>query len=167
MLRQFQRILYVDPEVTDRVLDLGVSKQNLDRAKIASRLVNHCSLRASKRMSSVVLTPQPNGRHPLVNQPGILWSAEVIGVVDSTGKRIVIDSSSPTLKPGKQACPDLGRNLELNWTSSFLLDDHGTSTNFLACDERPNFDLDEIATSELAVDSEIEQRAVSHSSLSV
>ncbi len=95
MLLQFQRILYVNPEVTDLVLDLGVSKQNLNRAKIASRLVNHCSLRASKRMSSVVLTPQSNGRHPLVNQPSILSSAEVIGVVDTTGKRIVIDSSSP------------------------------------------------------------------------
>ena len=91
----------------------------------------------------------------------------MIGVVDPTGKGIVINCSSPSLKPGKQACPDLGRDLELYWTSSLLLNDHGTSSNFLACHEGPNFDLNEIAASELAIDGEIEQRAVSHSPLSV
>lgn len=161
MLRQFQRIFYVDSEVPDRVLDLSVSEQNLDRTKIARRLVNHCGLRASKRVCSIVLAPQTNGSHPFVNQPGILSSAEMIGVVAPTGKGIVIDCSSPPLKPGKQACPDLGRNLKLYRTSSLLLNDHGTSSNFLACDEGANFDLNEIAASELAVDSEIEQRTVS------
>lgn len=91
----------------------------------------------------------------------------MLGVINSTGKGVVIDSSSPTLKLGKQACPDLGRDLELYWTSSLLLNDHGTSPNFLACDEGPNFDLNEIAASKFAVDGEIEQGAVSHSPLSI
>ena len=76
--------------------------------------------------------------------------------MDPTGKGIVIDCSSPSLKPGKQACPDLGRDLELYGSSSPLLADHGTSSNILTCDEGPNFDLYEIAASELTVDDEIE-----------
>jgi hypothetical protein len=37
----------------------------------------------------------------------------------------------------------------------------------LARDEGPDFDFDQIATAELAVDGEIEQRTISHPSFSV
>lgn len=53
----------------------------------------------------------------------------MLGVINSTGKGVVIDSSSPTLKLGKQACPDLGRDLELYWTSSLLLNDRKRSAD--------------------------------------
>ena len=167
MLRQFQRIFYVDPEVPDRILDLGVSEQNLDRTKIARRLIDHRGLRTSKRVCSIVLAPQTNRGHPFVNKPGILSSAEMIGVVDPTGEGIVIDRSSPPPKPGKHASPDLSRDLELYGTSGLLLNDHGTSSNFRACHKGSNFDLNEIAAAELAVDGKIEQRSISYSPLSV
>lgn len=40
----------VDPKIPDCILDLGVPTQNLGRTKIARRSVNHCGLRASKRV---------------------------------------------------------------------------------------------------------------------
>jgi hypothetical protein len=39
LLSQEQRILHVDTKMSDRVLNLGVPKQDLDGADIASRLV--------------------------------------------------------------------------------------------------------------------------------
>jgi hypothetical protein len=105
-LGKFQCILYVNAEITNCVLDLGVAKQDLDRSKVASGLVDHGSLRSPKRMRAIILPPQPNRSDPLIDQSGVLPSAEMIGVADSTRKGIVIDRSSPSLKPGKQTCPD-------------------------------------------------------------
>ena len=83
----------------------------------------------------------------------------MICVIDPTGKGIVNDRSSPPLKPGTQGGPDLGRNL--------LLNDHRASANLFARDEGSDFDFNEIAVAELAVDGEIEQRTISHSPFSV
>lgn len=61
----------------------------------------------------------------------------MISVVDATGKGIVIDCSSPSLKPGEQTSSDIGRNLELHGSSGLLLNDHRASSNFLARNESP------------------------------
>lgn len=118
-------------------------------------------------MRTVILPTKPDRRHPLIDQPGVLPSAEMISVVDATGKGIVIDSSSPSLQPGKQTSSDLGRNFELHGSSSLLLDDHRASSNFVASDECPDFKFDQIAAAELAVDGEIEKRSISHPSFTV
>jgi hypothetical protein len=166
-LGQFQCILNVDAEIPDCVLNLGMAKKDLDRSKVTSGLVDHGSLRSPEGMRAVILPTQPNRSNPLIDQSGVLPSAEMIGVVYSTGKGIVIDCSSPSLKPSKQTSPDLGRNLELHRASSLLLDDHRASSNFVARDEGPDFDFYQIAAAELAVDGKIEQRTISHPSLSV
>lgn len=113
MLCQFQRFLYVDAEIPYRVLDLGVGEQDLDRAKITGGLVDHRSVRTPKGVRAVIFTRQPNGSDPFLDQPGVLASAEMIDMIDSAWKGIVIDCSSPSLQPGKQTCPDIDRKLEL------------------------------------------------------
>lgn len=156
-LCQFQCILNIDAEIPDCVLNLGMAKQDLDRSKVTSCLIDHGSLRSPKGMRPVVLPTQPNSSDPLIDQSGVLPSAEMICVVYSTGKGIVIDCSSSSLKPCKQISSDLGRNLELHGASSLLLDDHRTSSNFVARDEGPDFHFYQIAAAELAVDGKIEQ----------
>jgi hypothetical protein len=91
----------------------------------------------------------------------------MVSVVDATGKGIVIDCSSPSLEPGKQTSSDLGRNFELHWSSSLLLDDSRPSSNVVAGDECPDFQLYQIAAAELAVDGKIEKRPISHPSFTV
>lgn len=91
----------------------------------------------------------------------------MISVVDATGKDIVIDCSSPSLKPGKQTSSDLGRSFELHGSSSLLLDDHRPSSNIVARDECPDFQLYQIAAAEFAVDGKIEKRPISHPSFTV
>ena len=48
---------------------------------------------------------------------------------------------------------------------SLLLDDHGADSNFLTCDEGSDLDLNKTAASELTVDREIKQRAISQAPL--
>lgn len=87
-------------EQTGSRLSGGMTKQDLDRSKAAGGLIDHGSLRSPQGMRAVILPTQPNRRHPLIDRSGVLPRAEMIGVVDATRKGIVIDCSSPSLKPG-------------------------------------------------------------------
>ncbi len=110
---------------------------------------------------------QPDRRHPLIDQSGVLPSAKVISVANATGKGIVIDCSSPSLKPGKQTSSDLRRDFELHGSSSFLLDDRRPSSNVVTSHETSDFQFYQIAAAELAVDGKIEKRPISHPSFTV
>ncbi len=91
----------------------------------------------------------------------------MIGMVDTTGKGIVVDCSSPSLKPSKQTGSDLSRNFELHRPAGLLLDDYRSSSDFMASDEGPDFEFYQIAAAELTVDRKIEKRTISHPSFSV
>ena len=56
---------------------------------------------------------QPNCSYPLIDQSCILASAEMMGMIDSTGKDLVVNCSTSPFKPRKQTCPDVGCDLEL------------------------------------------------------
>lgn len=118
-------------------------------------------------MRTVILPTKPDRCHPLIDQPGVLPSAEMISRVDATGKGIVIDCSSPSLKPGKQTSSDLRRDFELHGSSSFLLDDRRPSSNVVTSYESSDFQFYQIAAAELAVDSKFEKRPISHPSFTV
>ena len=130
-LGQFQCILSVNAEIPDCVLDLGVTKQDLDCANVTSCLVHHGSFRSPKGLRAVILPTQTNRSAPLIDHPGALPS---------------------------RACPDFGGDLELYGASSFLLDDHGTRLNLVARDKGSDFGFHQVAAAELAVDGKIEQR---------
>jgi hypothetical protein len=73
-------------QIPDCVLDLGVTEQDLDRTKISGGLLDHRSLRASKRVRTVIFTTQPNRGDPLIDQPGILAGTEMISLIDPARK---------------------------------------------------------------------------------
>lgn len=54
-LCQQQSVLHVDTKISDRVLDLGVTEQDLDGADVARRLLDHGRLRATERVSAIFL----------------------------------------------------------------------------------------------------------------
>ena len=70
-----QCVVDIDPEISNRVFNLGVPEQYLNSAKVACRLVDQGGFGAPKRMCSVVLRAQSNGRYPLIDQPRILSGA--------------------------------------------------------------------------------------------
>jgi hypothetical protein len=91
----------------------------------------------------------------------------MIGMVDSTGKGVVVNCSTSPLKPCKQTRPHVRRDFELNRTAGLLLNDHGSGSNFRSGHEGSDLHFDEIATTQLAVDCEVKQGAISHASLPV
>lgn len=53
----------------------------------------------------------------------------MIGMVNPTGKGVVVYCSASPLKPRKQTCPHVRRDFELNRTAGLLLNDHSAGSN--------------------------------------
>ena len=86
MLCQFQSILYAHTKISNRILNLGMSEQDLDCAKVACRLIDHSCLRSPERVCAILFTSQANRSHQFIDQPGILARAKMIGVINPAGK---------------------------------------------------------------------------------
>lgn len=84
----------------------------------------------------------------------------MIGMVDPTGKGVVVNCSTSPLKSCKQTCPHVRRDFELNRTAGLLLDDHGSGSIFRSCHKASNFHFYEIAATQLAVDCEVNARSL-------
>ena len=67
-----ERILDVDTEVPNGALDFRVPEQDLHGTQIARLLVDDGGLGSSQRMSPIVLRPQSDPGHPLINKSSIL-----------------------------------------------------------------------------------------------
>ena len=59
-----ERVLHLDSEVSDRILDLGMAKKQLDRTQIAGPAVYQDGPCAAQRMRSVTQRIEPNGGDP-------------------------------------------------------------------------------------------------------
>ena len=88
-------------------------------------------------------------------------------MVDPARKRIVLDRSSTSFKPGQQAGSHVAGNLKLDRPSRLLLDDDRSRLYRRSGDHIANPDLDEVTAAKLAVDREIEQGSVPDASLAV
>ena len=70
---------------------------------------------------------KPTGCHALVNQPGILTSADMASMVDPTCKDKVVELAASALLPGQDAAPGSVEQLELDGSAGLLLDDDGAT----------------------------------------
>ena len=129
---QHQGIFHVDPEITDRILDLCVTEQDLNSSDVARGTVDHRGFRPTQRVGAVLRFSQTDGGHPLVNQAGILTCAHMVMVIDAAREQILMPRSSPALEPGGQGRSDIRRDLELDGAVGLLLDDNRTVTNVSA-----------------------------------
>ncbi len=89
----------LDLEIPDRALHLGMTQKELNRAEVAGPAIDHGRLGSTQRVRAVVLTPQADASHPLVDEPGILPGADVSGVIGAARKSVVIERATSTLKP--------------------------------------------------------------------
>src|SRR5450631_1044476 len=67
LLRDLQRVVDLDPEVSDCAFQLGVSTQELNRPKIPGAPVDQRRLGASQRMGAVGCGIEPNRPRPGAN----------------------------------------------------------------------------------------------------
>jgi len=88
-------------------------------------------------------------------------------VIDAARERIVLDRSTAPLKPCQEASTSIRHDLELNWSTGLLLNHHRPCSQLTAGDKVADFDLHQIAASQLAVDRKIEKCPVSKPMLSI
>lgn len=113
-------------------------------------------------MGAVLFAPQANRRDPFIDQTGILSGTYGRRVINPARKRVVIHRPTTPLKPCEQAGTSVSHQLELNGTACLLLHHGRTGSYFRADDQGADFDLYEIAATQLAIDGEIEQGAITH-----
>jgi hypothetical protein len=142
-------------------------KQNLHGAQVSSLLVDDRSLGPAQRMRPVVLRSQANARHPLIDEAGILAGADVVGLIDPAREDEIVNRAAPTFKPGQQAGSGRLQHFELHGAAGLLLHDDRTRSDGAPADELADLHLHDVAPAQLAVDREIEQRAVAEPALSV
>ena len=93
-LRDCQRVIYLDAEVPDCALDLGVAEQNLHGAEIACFSVDECGLGSPQGVRPENRRIKSDQQQPLIEEPGILPSAEM-GATELAGEQVSICISGP------------------------------------------------------------------------
>ena len=111
-------------------------------------------------MRAIIASHQTDPRHPFVDEPGILPRADMIGTINSAWEGVVVETASSTFEPGEQTATGRLEELELNGAAGFLLDYDSSRANPGAADQVADLDLDDVAPAQLAVDREIEHRAI-------
>jgi len=97
-----QSVLYVDTEIADRVLDLRVTQQDLDRTNVAGSPIDHRGFRPPKRMRAIFGLPKSNCGHPLINEAGILTCAHVSGMIHPAWEEIIDRRATASFQPGEE-----------------------------------------------------------------
>lgn len=88
-LRQGQRVLHVDTQISDRIFDFGVAQQYQYRADFARGPIDHCGLGPLQRVRTIFRLAQSDRRHPPVQDPDILPCAQGDGMVHTAREEIV------------------------------------------------------------------------------
>lgn len=159
-LREFEGVLHVHAKIAHRALDLGVAEQDLNGAEIACCFVDDRRLGAPERVRSVLLRLEADADHPLVHQAGVLARAHVRHVVVSARENVVVERAAAALQPSSHRFPGSLHQLELDGSLRLLLHDYCASAHAPTRNDIANADLDLVATAQLAIDSEVEQRSV-------
>jgi hypothetical protein len=103
-LGEGERILYVDAQIANGALDLGVAEQDLHSAQVARLLIDDGRLGSAQRMGPVILRPQSDSSYPLINKSSILPSADMIGVIDPARDDELVKSSTSAFEPSQMSC---------------------------------------------------------------
>lgn len=159
-LREHQGILDINAEIANRCFDLGMPKQDLDSAQIARLLINEGCLGPAQRMRAVVLRAQADRHHPLIHEPRILPRAEMPGWIAAARKNKIIKRPAPPFELGEEARACRFHDLKLNRLVGLLLDDDGTRLHRATADNIAGLQFHQIATTQTAVDGDIEQSAI-------
>lgn len=129
-LGEEQGILDVNAEISNRVLDFGVSQQDLDRAEVPGRLVYHGRLGPAKRVCTVLGSSKANRIDPFICQPGVLPRAEMPRAINAAWKNVVALGAAPASEPCMEARADICSEFELNRSARLLLNNGRPSSYF-------------------------------------
>lgn len=99
-----------------------MAKQDLNGSKVSRLLVDQRGLGAPQGVRAIVLTPQANSGHPLIDQPSILSCTQMIGSIDGAWEDELLESTAAPLEPDKDRRSRRLKNFKLHRSLGRLLD---------------------------------------------
>ncbi len=166
-LGEEERVLDIDAQVTDRALDLCMTEQDLHSTQVARPLIDDRSLGSAERVGPVVLPAQPNPGHPLINEASVLPGADMIDMINPARKDEVDERTSSAFEPSEDAGAGRLKELELNGATGLLLNNDRSRANPAATDKLADLYFNDITSTQLTVDREIEHCTVAQPAFSI
>jgi hypothetical protein len=157
LLRDPQRVVDLDPKISDGALQIGVAKEDLDGSKVSGLLVDEGCLGSSHRMRSIGARLKANAPDPALNNACILSSGEMGRLTTPAREQVTPSSSLHRWEPCGEGGFRLFSHFELDGTFCLLLDNCRSIPDRASGPKVLNSQSDEVTRAKLAVDREIEQ----------
>ena len=100
-----------------------MAEQYLHRAQVTCLLIDDRCLGSAKRIRPVVLPAQSDPGDPLINEPIILPSADMIGMIDPAWKDEVVERAAAAFEPCQNTAASGFEEFELNGSTGLLLNE--------------------------------------------
>ena len=157
LLRDLQRVVDLDAEVSDNTLKFAVTQEKLDGPEIPGAPIDQRRFGTPQRMSAVGSRIQSNRRHPRPDDSGILPRRKMRRLRNAARKYELLRLQMSGCYPSAHRAPRLLGDFELHRPLGFLLHDNRTVGDMTALDHIVDAKRDQITPAQLAVDGKVEQ----------
>jgi hypothetical protein len=160
LLRDAQRVVDLDAEITNRAFQLRMPEQQLNGSQVARLLVNLCYLGSPHRVRSVGRAIKSSTFDPLMHDACVLPGRDVRMVMNPAWEKILPGAELGVGHPVAHRGPRLLGNLELDGPACFLLDHSGAVPDMPSYADVVDPEPHQIASAQLAIEGEIEQSEI-------
>ncbi len=155
-----QRVIDLYAEIPDGALDLAMTQEQLDRPQVAGSSVDQSRLGPAKRMSAEERRVQAHARDSLRYQAGILAGGEAVVLALAAGEQELAGLLMGQSEMVVDGLPGLLRDLEFHGTTCLPLADCRSVYGVTVGRDVLDLQSHHIASAQLAVDGEIEERQI-------
>src|SRR5262245_57741569 len=164
-LGDLESVIDLNTEITHRALDLGMAEQKLYRAQVASAAIDQRRLCSTHGMSGKLARVETDAADPLGDQPRILARRQRPIEVPATWEQVVASLAIGVAKVVIEGLPRRLGQLKANGPAGLPLSDSGPVLCVAVGCHISDAEADEVAATQFAVYSEVEQRQVPHALL--
>jgi len=129
-----------------------MSKQKLDRSQVLSPAVNQGCFGSAHGVRSIDLWIKADGFDPGFDEPCILPGRQVLTGAHSARKQKSTFPMTHYFQPCFDGITGWLRDFELDGSAGLFLDDDGPGSHTVAAPDIGDFDRDQVAAAQLAVD---------------
>ena len=164
-LSDLDGVVNLDAEVADGALDLGVPEQQLHGAQVAGSPIDQRGLGPAQGVRSELEGIEPDAGNPLTDQAGVLPGGQAAINSAPAGKQELAVAPACNPKMLVDCLPCLLGQFEPHGPSGLLLPNRGPVQGVAVGGDIVDADGHDIATTQLAVNCEIEQSQVAGAAL--
>ena len=159
-----ERVVDLDAEIAHHAFDLGVAEQELHGSQIPRAPVDQHCLGPAQGAGAKHLRVKPDACHPVGKKASILAGCHRSIAPTAPGEQVLTWPLAGFLQEVVNGLSGLIRQLELDWSSGLLLPDGRAIDRIAIRSDILDPQGDDVATTQLAVDREVEKGKVARSS---